>query len=62
MINPHESIFPKLIQLWNTAPEGLEYYNYLAKLWTKKPQADEILVIIQEWIIATGYPEYLNGE
>lgn len=58
-MNPNPVIFPKLITLYNQ--DARDYYKFLRKLWMQEEQANELLLIIRNWIEKTNYPVYLNG-
>ena len=57
MVNPHFSIFPRLIDLYNKHPRY--YYQYLGE-WMTRGEARQIKLILIKWIEETNYPVYLN--
>lgn len=58
-INIHESIYPKLITLWNQSPR--HYRNFLRDWYFTHGQCEKILDKIEEWVkVEQDQNLYLN--
>lgn len=56
----HESIYPKLIELWNRSPR--HYRNYLTGWGFTHGQCEKILDKIEEWIKVNREVEFYINE
>lgn len=57
-MNPHPSIYPFIIKLWNEKPA--RYFDWAFK-WMDGKDARKLIELTNQWIIDTNYPVYLDG-